>query len=109
MPHGNVEVRANYGCYVATAVYGSYDCPEVDSSDAAIGTTREEKGSLTHQNAPTTLRHDQRIIKIIDNAKQYDYPLACYFYQPEDYGRKQNHDHQFTYIPHGQVDGIWET
>ena len=30
---GNVTVRANWaaknGCYVATAVYGSYDCPEV--------------------------------------------------------------------------------
>ena len=32
MPAGNVAVKANYktgGCYVATAVYGSYDCPEV--------------------------------------------------------------------------------
>ena len=30
MPNGNVEVTANYGgCYIATAVYGSYDCPEV--------------------------------------------------------------------------------
>ena len=34
MPGGPVTVTANYqsqigGCYVATAVYGSYDCPEV--------------------------------------------------------------------------------
>ena len=35
MPAGNVTVTANFstgaggGCYVATAVYGSYDCPEV--------------------------------------------------------------------------------
>ncbi|MBR3569423.1 MAG: hypothetical protein IKN96_01275, partial [Oscillibacter sp.] len=31
MPEGNVTVTPNYqgGCYVATAVYGSYDCPEV--------------------------------------------------------------------------------
>ncbi|MBQ7682499.1 MAG: InlB B-repeat-containing protein, partial [Oscillibacter sp.] len=30
MPAGDVSVTANYGgCYVATAVYGSYDCPEV--------------------------------------------------------------------------------
>ena len=30
MPAGPVELEATYGgCYVATAVYGSYDCPEV--------------------------------------------------------------------------------
>ena len=30
MPGADVTITANYGgCYVATAVYGSYDCPEV--------------------------------------------------------------------------------
>ena len=29
MPPCDVAVEAVYGCYVATAVYGSYDCPEI--------------------------------------------------------------------------------